>query len=250
MSDGEAPLYVGVDWADGSWLAVAFDQSGLDHAAVFEEIGDCWVRYEDRSARVLVDVPIGLVEEGEVGRRCDELAKSVLGPQASTYVTPPVREATRKRRYPAAQRVNERKAGRALTEAAFEMSDAIAAVDELVQNVPEASTAFVEAHPEVCYRAFTGEPLEHDKTTAAGYAERMRTLARHDRDAPPRVQTAASATAGHEIAVEDVLDAVALAYTAAPTGGDLRTLPSDPPTDAHGLPMRIAYRAESSLTTD
>lgn len=250
MSERGDPLFVGVDWSDGSWLAVAFDRSGLDHAAVFDEIGECWVRYEDRAARVLVDVPIGLVEEGEAGRRCDELATSVLGPQASTYVTPPVREATRKRRYPAAQRVNERKAGRGISEAAFEMSDAIAAVDELLQNVPEAGTTFAESHPEVCFRAFAGEPLEHEKATAAGYAERMRTLAQHDRDAPPTVQAAAGATAGHEIAVPAVLDAVALAYTAAPTGGDLRTLPSDPSTDSHGLPMSIAYRTESPLTTD
>ena len=250
MSELGEPLYVGVDWSDGSWLAVAFDHSGLDHAAVFEEIGDCWVRYEDRATRVLVDVPIGLIEEGEGGRRCDDLAKSVLGPMASAYVTPPVREATRKRRYPAAQRVNERKAGRGITEAAFEMSDAIAAVDELVQNVPEASTAFAESRPEICFRAFAGEPLEHEKTTAAGYAERMRTLAHHDRDAPPIVQAAAAATNGHEIAVADVLDGVALAYTAAPTGGELRTLPSDPPSDSHGLPMSTAYRTESPLTTD
>ena len=250
MSDGGEPLYVGVDWSDGAWFAVAFDGSGFDHAAVFDEVGDLWVRYEDHAERVLVDIPIGLIEEGESQRRCDELAREVLGGLGGTVVAPPVREATRKRRYPAAQRVNERKAGRGITERAFTMSDAVTAVDELLQNVPEARAAFAESHPEVCYRAFAGEPLEHDKACAAGYAERMRTLAQYDRDAPPVVQAAAAATDGTHVVVADVLDAVVLAYTAAPTGATLRTLPADPPTDAKGLPMSTAYRSESALVAE
>jgi predicted RNase H-like nuclease len=250
MSDVAEPLYVGATRSEASWFAVAFDRSGFDHAAVFDEVGDLWVRYEERAERVLVDVPVGLVEEGEEGRRCDDLARRALGPMSGTVVTPPVREATRKRRYPAAQRVNERKAGRGITERAFAMSDGIVAVDELLQNVPEARAAFAASHPEVCFRAFAGEPLEHDTAYAAGYAERMRTLAQHDRDAPPVVQAAAAATEGYDVAVDDVLDAVALAYTAAPGDGELRTLPADPPTDAAGLPMAIAYRAESPLVTE
>jgi predicted RNase H-like nuclease len=250
MSDVAEPLYVGVTRSGASWFAVAFDRSEFDHAAVFDEVGDLWVRYEERAERVLVDVPVGLVEEGEEGRRCDDLARRALGATSDAVVTPPVREATRKRRYPAAQRVNERKAGRGISERAFAMSDAIVAVDELLQNVPEARAAFAGSHSEVCFRAFAGEALEHDTAYAAGYAERMRTLAQYDRDAPPVVQAAAAATEGHEVAVADVLDAVALAYTAAPGAGKLRTLPADPPTDVAGLPMAITYRADAPLVAE
>jgi len=250
MSGSEGPLYVGVDWAGGSWLAVAFDRSGFAGADVFPGIGDCWVAYEERAERVLVDVPIGLVEEGEDGRECDELAREVLGPRSRSVFTPPVREATRKRRYPAAKRVNERRAGRGLSKQAFAISDGIAAVDELLQNVPEARAVFAESHPEVCFRAFAGEPLEYSKRYAGGYAERMRTLANYDRDAPPAVQAAAAATGGHEVAVDDVLDAVVLAYTARPGDGELRSLPPDPPTDPKGLPMEIVYRSDAPLVAD
>lgn len=244
---GPEPLYVGVDWADGSWMAVAFDGSGFETADVFPGIGDLWAAYEERAARVLVDVPVGLVEDGDPHRQCDELAREVLGGRAGSVVTPPVREATRKRRYPAAKRVNERKAGRDLSKRAFAISDGIAAVDELLQNVPEAREAFAESHPEVCFRAFAGEPLDHAKRLAGGYAERMRTLAGYDRDAPPAVQAAAEATGDHEVRVDDVLDATVLAYTASPGAGQLRTLPPDPPTDAEGLPMGVAYRSERPL---
>jgi len=99
----------------------------------------------------------------------------------------------------------------------------------------------------VCFRAFAGEPLQYSKKTAGGYAERMRTLASYDADAPPVVQSVAEATGGQEVAVDDVLDAVVLAYTARPGEGRLRSLPPDPPLDPKGLPMRIVYRSETPL---
>jgi len=242
-----AGQYVGVDWSSGSWLAVAFDAEGFDHAAVFEGIGDLWGRYEETAERVLVDMPIGLVEEKQDGRACDSVARELLGPRSVSVFTPPVREATRKRRYPAAKRVNERKAGASLSKQAFAISDGIAAVDELLRNVPEARDRVRESHPEVCFRAFAGEPLEYSKQTAAGYAERMRALVAYDADAPPAVQKAAEATGGAEVGVDDVLDAVVLAYTASPGPGTLRSLPPDPPRDAKGLPMEIVYRAADPL---
>ena len=239
--------YLGVDWSRDGWLAVAFDTTGFDHAAVYDEIGQLWARYEEEADRVLVDVPIGLIEEGEDGRECDTLARRVLGPRSRSVFTPPVREATRKRRYPAAKRVNERKAGTSLSKQAFAISDGIAAVDDLLRNVPEARGAFVESHPEVCFRAFADEPLQYSKKTAGGYAERMRTLAHFDADAPPVVQQVAEATGGQEVAVDDVLDAVVLAYTAKPGPGSLRSLPPEPSTDAKGLPMQIVYRGREPL---
>ena len=241
-----AETFVGVDRSGGSWLGVAFDATGFDHAAVFDEIGELWQRYEETAALILVDVPVGLLESGSEERQCDKLAREILDADRAV-VTPPVREATRKRRYPVAKRVNERKAGQPLSKRAFEMSDGISAVDSLLRNVPEAKATFRESHPEVCFRAFAGDPLEHQKTTAAGYAERMRTLANFDANAPPTVQAAAEATAGAEIDVEDVLNAVVLAYTAHPGPGSLRTLPPDPPLDPAGLPMEIVYRARRPL---
>jgi predicted RNase H-like nuclease len=242
-----ADRYLGVDWSSGSWFAVAFGADGFDGAGVFEGIGDLWHHHEERAARVLVDIPIGLVEEGREGRACDDLAREVLGPRSASVFTPPVREATRKRRYPAAKRVNERKAGRGISKQAFNISDGIAAVDELLRNVPEARATVAESHPEVCFRALAGEELAHSKLKAGGYAERMRTLATHDPDAPRVVQAAAEAAGDADVAVDDILDAVALAYAARPGQGELRSLPPDPPTDAKGLPMRIVYRAEAPL---
>jgi predicted RNase H-like nuclease len=240
-------LFVGAVWCSGPWLAVVFEGETFDHAGVFDGIGDVWLRYEEEVERLLVDVPIGLVEEGSEGRQCDSLARDVLGERRETVFRPPVREATLKRRFPAASRTHERRTGRDLSRAAFETSEAIAAVDELLQELPEARDAVAEAHPEVCFRAFAGEPMAHPRDIAGGYAERLRTLAEYDPDGPVTVQATAEATDGADVAVADVLDAVVLAYTARPGSGTLRSLPSDPPTDAEGLPMCMWYRATDPL---
>ena len=203
--------YVGVSWSDGSWLAVAFTADGYEETVVAEGIGDIWARYEEDTRLILVDVPIGLVQSGDPRRRCDALARSVLGPRAGALVDPPVREATRKRRYSTAKRVHERKADATLAEDAFALSEGIAMCDELLQEVPEAAAVVRGSHPELCFRAFAPEPLDHD------------------------------------VRVADVLNAVVLAYTARPGEGNLRSLPAEPPTDASGRPMELVYRADAPL---
>ncbi len=248
-------VYVGAVPAADGWVGVTFDRSGFVHAAAYDEVGALWLRHEETADRILVGVPVGLLEGDQSGgedtggeRPCDRLLRGVLGARADVVFAPPVREATRRRRYTAAARVNERLSGRPLSRSAFEASRAIAAVDELLQELPEARPVVAESHPELCYRAFAGETLVHDPATAGGYAERMRALADFDRDAPPAVQRAAEGVAGSDVCLESVLDAVALAYTARPGPGELRTLPADPPTDATGLPMGVHYRATASLS--
>lgn len=241
------PRAVGVVPAGDRWLAAAVDRSALVEAVVSAEVGALWGRYGEVVERIVVGVPVGLHEEGDPTRECDERLRDVLGSRAGVVPTPPVREATRRRRYPAARRVHDRLTGADLSEAAFAMAPAIAAVDELLQEVPDARALVRASHPELAYRAFAGEPTAHSRATAGGYAERMRALVAHDRDAPPTVQDAAEAVAGADVAIEDVLDAVALATVARPVGGELYALPSDPPTDSAGLPMAWHYRAAEPL---
>ena len=245
MADDD--VWVGAHVHDETWVAVAFNRSGFDHAATFDGIGDLWFRYEDDAAAILVDVPIGLIEEAEGDRGCDELARTVVGPRADEIVAPPAREALRKRRYPVANRTHERATGDELSRRAFELSETIATVDQLLREFSDARDLVAAAHPEVAFCAFAGERMESDRRTAGGYAERLRTLASVDRDAPPAVQAAAEAMGDAPVTVTDVLDATALAYTALPHDGTLRSLPPQPPLDANGLPMEIVYRADAPL---
>ena len=52
--------YVGGVARGEGWLAVAYDESGYDHAAVLESVGELWTRYEETAATIAVDVPVGL----------------------------------------------------------------------------------------------------------------------------------------------------------------------------------------------
>ena len=244
MSD----YYVGGVARGEGWLAVAYDESGYDHAAVLESVGELWTRYEETAATIAVDVPVGL-ETASAPRPNEAAAAEYLGERRGTIVPAPVREAARKQRYPTAARVHERKTGGDLSRAAFERARLVTAVDEFLTAIDDARSVFVEAHPELCYRAFAGDPLSERADVAAGYAERMRVLAEFDRDAPPTVQSAAGATEGYEVPIPAVLDGAALALTVRPGPGECRSLPADPPTDEEGLPMRYVYRGETPLAT-
>jgi predicted RNase H-like nuclease len=241
--------YVGAVARDGVWLAVAYTVEGYDHAAVFEGVGELWARYEETAERVAVDVPIGL-EAASAPRPNEAAAAEVLGERREAVVPAPVREAARKQRYRAAARVHERKTGRNLSRAAFERARLITGMDEFMTTIDDARPMFVEALPELCYRAFAGESLSEPPEVAAGYAERMRVLAGFDRDAPPTVQSVAEATEGHAVPIPSVLDGVALGLTIRPGPSELRSLPADPPTDEEGLPMQYVYRSEAPLSAE
>lgn len=238
------PLWVGAVVGE-PWVAVAYDADGLAGATVHEEIGDLWRAYGERATGILVDVPMGLPEERP--RRCDALARDLLGPRAVAVLDPPVREAARKRRFRAAARAHERATDQSLSEAAFHRREAILLVDELLAEVPEARDVLAPGHPELCFRAFAGDPLERDPTTAGGYAERLRTLASVDHDAPPALLAASEEIGGESVEVADTMAAMALAYTARPGGGELRTLPAEPESDEEGVPVRWVYRSEDAL---
>jgi predicted RNase H-like nuclease len=239
--------YVGGVARGDAWLAVAYTADGYDHAAVVDGVGELWTRYEETAARIAIDVPIGL-ESTAAPRPNERAARELLGERRAAIVPAPVREAAKKQRYRTAARVHERKTGRELSQASFELATRTAAVDEFLDAIDEARPVFVEAHPELCYLAFDGEPMADPPDVAGGYAERMRTLAEFDRDAPPTVQSVAEATTGHRIPIPAVVDAVALGLTVRPGPGELRSLPADPPTDDRGLEMRYVYRGEAPLS--
>lgn len=242
-----AGTYVGADWAGGQWLAVAFAGDTFGEAVLYDDIGQLWSAYGETAERICVDAPIGLKTDGSEERPCEPLARAVLGSRAPSVFRVPVRAAIHKQKRRAASRVNERRTGTGIGAQTWGIAAPVRQLDRLLRNVSPTREVFCEAHPEVCFRAFAGEPLAHSKTTAAGYAERMDALEAYDASAPDVVRRTARATAGSGATVDDVLDAVALALTARPGEHPLRSLPPDPPTDDEGLPMRMVYRAPEPL---
>lgn len=154
---------------------------------------------------------------------------------------------------------NRQCTGKALSQQAYYISDGIAAIDQVLRGNAgwERPTnhdllhTFVEGHPEVCFRALAGDPLEHSKTTAPGVGERLNALATEMSDPAETLQSICTelATADHtDIDIDDVLDALVLAVTADADDSEWHRLPSDePPTDAQDLPMQMVYRAPEPI---
>ncbi len=176
--------YVGIDWSSGEWVSIAYtDGAEAPSVEVFEEIAGVWDHYGESARHIVVDVPIGLCEslesdacscveeDRELSRQCDDLARSVIGSQYRSVFTAPAREAAKLAAAGADHSdisdKNEELTGKRLTQQAAGIAEGIVEVDNLLQGDGDPEV-LVEGHPEVCFRALSGTPLEHSKHTAVG----------------------------------------------------------------------------------
>lgn len=260
--------YVGIDWSSGAWIAVVYSsESSSPDVGVFDEISRIWEEYGESAKRIAVDVPIGLCEsrdseecsckaddDGEILRACDDLARTVIGPRSSSVFTTPAHGAAEKAaddetEYSEVNETNRELTGKGLMKQAANISSGIIEVETLLLDGDGDSDILVEGHPEVCFRAFNGKEIQHSKKTAPGVDERLSALERVDEYDEQHWRVLASELADDDrsVGVDDLLDALALALTAAADDGDLQRLPPDPPMDVRNLPMQMVYRADSLL---
>jgi len=238
------PVYVGVDDSPDGWFAVVYGEEGYRGSRLYEDgIGELWEEYGDEAETVLVDVPVGLREETVKKRPCDDEARGVLGhPRSSSVFSVPVRDAVHKESYEEAKAIQEEKTDGSLGKQTWNISDNIAELDTLLrETAPEARGTVRESHPEVCFWALGDEePTRYSKTgqPAAAFWERMGVLERTDGGAFGAVQDAGMELDA-EVGNDDIVDAFALALTASPLTGELRSLGGE--EDPEGLPMEMVY---------
>lgn len=238
-------MYVGVDGCPGGWIGVEYDEAGYRDAARVDSVDELWGRWGDAET-ILIDVPIGLRETSNEPRGCDTAARKRLSPTRHSSVFPtPVREAVHADSYEEAKAIQERTTDGSLGVQSWGIAGKIAQLDTFLQEKkPEATGTIREAHPEVCFWALADErAMAHSKTgqPAAAFWERVTTLEKVDRDVLGHVRDAGTGLDA-EVKNDDVIDAFALALTASPLTGELRSLPEGgESTDPTGLPMEIVY---------
>jgi predicted RNase H-like nuclease len=258
--------YIGVDWDSGAWVAVGYPETGQAESAVFDTIEDLWREHGEAAERIVVDVPIGLCEshdaadgcvetDGELSRRCDDLARQVLGPRSSSVFTAPCRDAAKAAadgaEYSEVNETNKDRTGKGLMQQAANIAPGIVEVEELLLD-DEASTTIVEGHPEVCFRAFADGVLQYNKKTAPGMDERLSALEHstaYEQGTWRRLAERLGEN-GHDTGADDLLDALVLALTARAPADEFHNLPSDPPRDAADLPMQMVYRRPEPFDID
>jgi len=231
------PFYVGADGCKGGWFAVVINQEGQWQAELFESISKLWEKYREASS-ILIDIPIGLREYGPLERICDIEARKLLGrPRASSVFRPPCRQAV----YEAileAKTKNSQITGKSLPNQTLSIIPKIREVDKLVLSNVEARESIKEVHPEVCFWALAGRPMQHKKDEKEGISERRKVLRSKNSHTVEIFDYAVANFKRKEVARDDILDALAAAITAL---GPIKSLPETPEFDEKGLPMQMLY---------
>jgi len=237
-------MYVGADGCQGGWVAVVYSEERSATVSFHDCIDDLWESYRDAD-RIFLDVPIGLRTASAEPRACDSAARTVLSPDRHYSVFPtPVRAAAQEGSYDAAKATQERLTDGSLNRQTWGITPKIATVDTLLRQSSRARAVIRECHPEICFWAFAGEPMEYSKTSAPRRAfwERVNALRDVERDVYDHIWEAATDELPGTVSTDDLIDAFAVALTARGPATELRTLPEDPDYDDEGLPMEMVYR--------
>jgi predicted RNase H-like nuclease len=222
---------LGVDACRAGWVAIAWS-GGAVRAFVAADIGRlAALATADGPVDVFgIDIPIGLADD--TPRQADLLARNAAGPRwASVFITP-VRAALLIGNHAEASALNRRLTGVGISRQAHNLRDKILQVDDWVRRAPG---QVVEVHPELTFAEMAGGPLADGKSTWSGADRRRRLLV----DAGLDVSGDLGLT-GHQVGVDDVLDAAAVAWTAARVAwGAARCLPDPPERFSDGIAAAI-----------
>ncbi|WP_440988375.1 DUF429 domain-containing protein [Haloarchaeobius baliensis] len=242
----------GVDWAGGQWLVVRLRDGSYDTCSVEPDFETLWQEHHYLD-RILIDVPIGLPDEGTLAQRerLDSLARSVTGFSSSVFPVPSrgaADLANEDESYEAVAQQNQGDIDKGLRKQSHQLAKAAGQVDAVLQEDDESSEKVIESHPEVCFRGLLGEQLQHKKSWAPGLGERLQAIGEQLEQPGALLGSITGDLIGTEasVDVDDVVDALALAVVAQ-TDDDIRYLPADPRADSAGIPMRMAYWADERL---
>jgi predicted RNase H-like nuclease len=213
----------GVDGCRGGWLVVTAVASPFVVVGCEVAAGIAVVLERGDLAMVAVDMPIGLPFD-ESARMADVEARRRLGPRRSSVFPTPARAVLHARSFEDALVRSRATTGRGLSIQAWNLVPKIAALDAAMTVGLQARVR--ETHPELAFARLAGAPMRFSKRTAAGRDERIAAVG-----PPPTTPRGA--------APDDVLDALALAHSAAAmVAGDAWCL-GDGAVDERGLRMEI-----------
>lgn len=122
-------VVVGADGRRAGWILVALDDRRFAGASRFEAFR-LLVDAVDEALGIVVNVPIGLVDQGV--RECDTLAREQVGPQAGSVELTPPRPALATASLPEAQRISRRLSGLELTAQAHQFRQKVIEVDAVL----------------------------------------------------------------------------------------------------------------------
>lgn len=237
-------LYAGIDACRLGWVGVIM-------AADLRYVSPVhfWQRTEDMLEAAgdwplsLIDIPIGLTDRAPGVRKCEPMARKILGVRHASIFPPPVRQVFRAKDYREASRVQSEVSGKKLSKQSWNIVPKIRAVDGVLRRRPALQQVLRESHPEVCFCMLNqGKTMQKNKKTPSGRNERLRVIDRFACNGRRFFATHAPIFPASILGADDLIDAMVLALTAALSARHgLLSLPKDPEFDRHGLRMEIVY---------
>ncbi|MFM6849579.1 MAG: DUF429 domain-containing protein [Terrabacter sp.] len=229
--DIAAPV-LGVDGCSAGWVGAVLEPGApRPRVVVAPTISElvAMVR-ESLGIRVVgIDIPIGLPDS--TIRRADQLARNALPGKSSSIFSTLTRAAYLADTRLEADAANRSLVGQGVGAQAFALREKIVEVDAWLRTRP--TVTVLEVHPELSFATMTGAPIKASKKTDEGRAQRLAALADAGLARP-------SVLEGQGYAADDVLDACAVAWTAARHAAGLaRPLPDPPETFSDGIPAAI-----------
>ncbi|MEY3137054.1 MAG: hypothetical protein RL580_786 [Pseudomonadota bacterium] len=230
-------VVAGIDGCSAGWLCLTRDKlAGTVSLHLLPHIGDL-LSLVPTPHIVAIDVPIGLPESGQ--RACDQLTRKMLGwPRGASVFSVLPRQVLAATSREAAAAIRVEIDGRRVSSQSWAIASKVKEVDDFLLEDMTRHSRLHEVHPELCFWQWNGRrPMRHSKKTRAGRFEREALVIStygHDysrlRDRPRNAQ----------YKIDDLLDAFAALRAAERLAdGDAEVIPESPPSDAHGLPMRI-----------
>jgi predicted RNase H-like nuclease len=246
MAD-KGSLFVGADGCRSGWFTVLFTEDADWKVRGFPDVSSLLDNCSNASV-ILLDVPIGL-REGGSQRRCDIESRKLLGPKRGSSVFPaPCRPAVcQGLSYKEASNVNEQRTGKRLPCQTWNIIPKIREVDILLSEYESARSRVREIHPEICFWALAGRPMEHSKKTRDGFSERKQVLQSVYPHTDDVINYAVSTYKRKEVARDDILDALSAAVTATVGVEGLVSIPETPQFDERGLRMEMVYASRQCV---
>jgi len=227
---------VGVDGCPGGWLAVIVHPRRALAARVFATFADL-VESVGASARIGIDIPIGLPEKG--ARQCELDARQLLGrPRMSSVFPVPPRACLRAESYDDACLIRYEIDGKKMSKQAYGILPKIREVDEYLTAHSRVASRVVEVHPELSFATWNRNcAMVHNKKNAEGKAERRRLI---DKVWPGQMNRLRGTLKGEDYALDDLHDAIAALWSVrrwvADEGDEVGDIKA---RDGKGLGMRM-----------
>ena len=237
-------LYVGVDGSKGGWFAVALNDKHDWKVDLFPTIRELWDKYSTAEL-ILVDIPIGLLDDSTAWRLCDLKARELLGTRCTSVFMAPCRQAFTAKTHEEASYINKDITGKGLAIQTWSIMRKIKEVDDFLAENKSARQRILEVHPELCFWAFNNkQPVLSKKKEESGIQDRRKILQSHFSKSDEIYEYAMRGFPRNKVGIDDIIDATVVAITALRYRKGLISIPEQPQVDSTGLPMKMVFTIE------